>query len=413
MEQGRHIIVIGAGASGAMAAITAARHGARVTLIDGNPALGRKINATGNGRCNFTNADGGNISHYYGATPEFIGDVLRQFSVEGILKFFGEIGVEPMQEEDGKYFPLSGQACAVSELLERYMGRLGVTLLYGKRVTGIKTDKHGVTVLAGDDKLHCDGVIIATGGMASPDSGSNGVGYELAKSLGHSIVPIAPVIVQIKTKGGFYKSLSGLRVKAGVSLECDGRTVRTEQGDLMFFDYGLSGPPIFSLSTNCAYLMNAGKRVYMRLDLLLGKSDEWLRARLADRRGNMDCAAEDMLCGLLHKKLVKYVLAAAGVAQDRHVSGLSDAELLQIVQAVKGSRVEAIGTKGWENAQATAGGVTTSEIDSHTLISKLNSRVGFCGEVLDVVGDCGGYNLTWAWASGYACGRAMAEALSL
>lgn len=408
-DKSKKVIVIGAGASGLMASCTLAQRGVNAVLMDGNSSVGRKINATGNGRCNFTNVDADNVSHYHGSSKSFISGILSRFNVSDILVFFEGIGVEPMLEDDGKYFPLSGQASCVSELLERHARRLGVEILLDSRVEKLFASENGVKVISNGKVYEADGAIVACGGMAAPDTGSNGVGYELARALGHTIVPPKAVIVQLKTRNGFYKSLSGLRTKARVQLICDGRAVREEYGDLMFFDYGLSGPPIFQLSCYAVELLDKGKKVYCEIDLLPQYGVDELRSRLILRSQSMGCNTAELLVGMINKKLIKYVLQNAKEDGQKQALQMTDQDIARLVNAIKSSRAEVIGTKGWENAQATLGGILLDEVDADTLRSRLNGRVAFCGEILDVAGDCGGYNLTWAWASGYVCGSAMAE----
>lgn len=409
INKNNKIIVIGAGASGLMAACTAAKNGSKVILLDGNESVGRKINATGNGRCNFTNEDADNIIHYHGGDKRFIESVLSRFDVKHILDFFESIGVEPNLEDEGKYFPLSGQACCVSELLERYAISLGVEIKLNERVINVKTDKNGVEVFTENSTFKAQNLIVACGGAAAPDTGSNGWGYEFAKSLGHTVVNPKAIIVQLKTKNGFYKSLSGLRTKAKVSLICNEKIVREEYGDLMFFDYGLSGPPVFQLSCNAAKLLETGKKVYCKIDLLPQYDFDTLMSKFSVRCKKLQCTAQDLLIGIVNRKLIKFVMQNSGIEPTKLTENFSEKDIKDIVTALKYSTVEVVGTKGWENAQATLGGVALDEVDSLTLRSKLNSRVSFCGEVLDVAGDCGGYNLTWAWASGFVCGKAAAE----
>lgn len=411
MAEKTDIIVIGAGASGIMAAIGAAEVGARVTLLERNSAIGRKINATGNGRCNFTNEDGNNLGHYYAGNKEFVKGVLESFPVERILEFFESIGVVPCLEDEGKYFPLCGQASYVSEALERKLASLGVTVEKGVKVEDVKADNNGVTVRAEGKTYYGKGVVISAGGNAAPDTGSDGNGYGLASALGHRIVEPMPIIVQMKTKGGFYKSLSGLRVKANVTLEADGKAVRTEYGDLMFFDYGISGPPVFHISCEYAYIASRAKQIFCLLDIVPQINEADLERLLTCQSKVMSNSVEEMLAGIINKKLIRLVLESAGVAGNKPAGALLPKEIKQIASALKGIRVVPTGTKGWENAQATAGGVALEQVDPGTLRSRLNGRVAFCGEILDVQGDCGGYNLTWAWASGHLCGVKLAEAV--
>lgn len=281
---------------------------------------------------------------------------------------------------------------------------MGVRFIFGKKVDDILLDNDKVNILFGDESFTADRVIIATGGMAAPDTGSDGFGYEIARKMGHTVSPLLPVIVQMKVKGGFYKRINGIRINANVILIINGKAAREETGDVMFFDYGLSGPPVFQLSTSAAYALNEGKRVFAEIDMAVPYSDGDLFDYIKKRCKTLDVSAEDMLIGFVNKKLIQLVLDNSGVSCTKEVNGLSDKDISSICASLKHYRVEITGTKGWENAQATAGGILLSETESYTLRSKIDERVSFCGEILDVVGECGGYNLTWAWASGYAAG---------
>lgn len=409
MNEKCKVIVIGAGASGIMAAIAAKRAGADVTLLDGNPIIGRKLAATGNGRCNFTNADADNTAHYYGENKDFINAVLSCFTVSDILSFFDDIGVTPNLEEDGKYFPLSGQASSVTELLQRCVYDNGINVMLDTKVQGLNLTGKNIDVVLNDGNISADRVIIATGGMASPDSGSNGSGYEFARKIGHTVNELMPIIVQLKTKGGFYKRMSGLRIYASVKLIAENKTIREACGDVMFFDYGLSGNAVFKISCDAAYQISYGKKVYAVIDVVPQYRKDELESYIRKRCSRLNVNVSEMLVGFINKKLIQSIIDASGVNEQKNVNEFNDAEIKALCNALKNWKLEIIGTKGWENAQATAGGIRTSEVNSCTLRSKIDSRVGFCGEILDVAGDCGGYNLSWAWASGFVCGSHICE----
>ncbi len=401
----RNIIIIGAGAAGMMAAYSARQHGANVVLLEKNLIAGRKINATGNGRCNFTNTDAMNISHYHSKNTQVVKSILEQFSLNDILEHFELLGVMPRLEENGKYFPMSGQASSVSELFEKKLIELGVKIEYGISVKEIMCSKNGVKVYAGEKAFTADHLIIATGGMAAADTGSDGVGFELAAKLGHSIIPLLPVIVQMKTKNGFYKRLNGVRIDAAASLISDGKLIRKETGDVMFYDYGLSGPPIFQLSCNAAPIIATGKKVFVELDFLPLIDEAKLKNYISRVYKLSQNTTGEMLGGLVNRKLIDMILDRAGISSADSACNLNENDITAICNSLKNFSVEITGTKGWENAQSTYGGVVLDELDALTLVSKKNEKVSFCGEVLDVAGDCGGYNLTWAWSSGYVSGK--------
>lgn len=398
------VIVIGAGASGMTAAIAAKNAGANVTVVERNSTAGRKIAATGNGRCNFTNADADDIAHYYSQNKAFVEGVLKRFTVTDMLELFDMLGATPNLEEDGKYFPLSGQASSVAELFERFLKKNGIDVLYGTKIKDIDLTNEKLKLITDSGDMWADRVIIATGGMACPDSGSDGNGYALAQKAGHKLTHIMPVIVQVKTKGGFYKRINGLRINASVGLEVDGKIIQKETGDVMFFDYGLSGSAIFKLSCKASYALDAGKSVFAVIDFVPQFETDALKKYIAHRCTVQDCSTGDMLVGFVNKKLIQLIVDESGIDIAKRADKLSEKEIASLCHVLKGLKAPITGTKGWENAQATAGGIELSDVDGKTLRSRLDERIGFCGEILDVVGDCGGYNLSWAWASGFVCG---------
>lgn len=402
-----NIAVIGGGAAGLMSAVIARQNGADVTLYEKNDALGKKIAATGNGRCNFTNADADNVRHYYGSDSNAINAVLSHFGRDKILSFFENIGIVPVLEDEGKYFPLSGQAASISELLERKLKDLKVNIVTSAKITAISAEKDNVTISVDGETKAFDKVIVATGGLAFPDTGSDGDGYSFAEKLGHTVRKQFPVIVQLKTDGGFPKRFSGLRVTAGASLFVDGKFIERYVDDLLFFDYGVSGPCIFKESVKAAYALEEKKKVSLELDFVPSLDDDKTEKLLLSRCASSEHTAEEIFVGFIHKKLISLVLAKSGISEDKKAKDLSANDIKKLVSALKHYGVSVTGTKGYENAQATAGGIPLSEINTDTMQSKKNGRIYFAGEVLDVVGDCGGYNLTWAWASGYTAGKGV------
>lgn len=404
-----NVIVIGAGASGMMAALSAEKSGANVVIIERNVSAGKKLAATGNGRCNFTNSDADNMANYYSENKQAAGRVLSRLPVANILDMFDAMGITPNMEDAGKYFPLSGQASSVVEILERNLADAGVDIIYGTKVNAIDTTGKKLRVIAENSVFEADRVIIAAGGMASPDLGSDGSAYELAKSIGHTVTGLMPVIVQLKTKDGFYKRLNGLRINAEVSLIVEDRVVRKERGDVMFYDYGLSGSTVFRLSCQAAYALAAGKKVWISLNLAPVYTQKALNEYITSRCAGFGRTAEEMLVGFIHKKLIPLVVDASGTDKQKNTDKFGKREIDVLCRAVSDMRFAVTGTKGWENAQATAGGIPLDEVDIDTLRSKFDSRIGFCGEILDVAGECGGFNLTWAWASGFVCGSCITK----
>ncbi len=401
------VAVIGGGAAGMMAAITASEAGKKGILLEKNDAVGRKLSATGNGRCNFTNQSANDVKHYHGAEKSWIGEALTRFSVEDALLFFEKIGAAPVLEEQGKYFPRCGQASAVCELLERKMRALSIQVYSRCQVENISFPAAHAEIVCKQENILAKHVILATGGLSAPQTGSDGFGYSIAASVGHTIIPCMPVIVQMVTEKGFRKRLDGLRVKGDAVLAVGDAPVRKESGDILFFDYGLSGPAVFQLSIPAQYAIKEGKSAYIELDLLPDYDEHKLYNEIKWRFSQPALTAGDSLVGLLHKKLIGSVLEAAGISEKEEARSISEQGCRAVCKAIKHWRHKVTQAKSWENAQATAGGISAAEVEAGTLKSKLQSKLSFCGEILDVVGDCGGFNLQWAWTSGFCAAKGV------
>ncbi len=394
------IAIIGGGAAGYTAAIAAAERGLSVTIYERCDKAAKKILATGNGRCNMSNINA-DVNNYHGANPKFISGVMHKFWVDETLDFFERLGIVPKIEENGKIFPFSYQAAAVSDVLRFEAQRLGVNTVCGFEVSKIKKSGDGflITSYSGRE-TKADKIILAAGGKASPSLGSNGSGYELAKSLGHRITRLFPSLVQIKTDNRYTKALQGLKINGSAAFYKDGKRKKVSDGEILFTDYGLSGPPIFNLSR----LVSEGNGGEIRLDLMPEFSKEEVAAMLK-KRSNPQKPLENYLIGMLPKKLGQVLLKACGIAPlSRMSTGLSGKEIDIIAEKIKAWSFAAEGTMPWNNAQVTAGGVDTAEVNPTTLESKKVKGLYFAGEILDIDGDCGGYNLQWAWSSGYIAG---------
>lgn len=394
------IAVIGGGASGLAAAVAAARAGACVTVCERGKRVGKKILATGNGRCNMTNT-GASIDDYHGHDTAFMEHAISTFWVGETLDLFSELGILPRFEENGKVYPYSQTASSVLDVLRRETDRLGVETLCGFDVSSAEKRGHCFTVSAYDGRVcKAKRVIIACGGKAAPDLGSNGSGYELLSSFGHRITPLSPSLVQIRTEQDTVRKLKGIKLDARVTVNG-----RSETGELLFTDYGLSGPPVFSVSS---YIDGADKA---SLDIMPEYSFSDIYTILTDRRRTLGWVPlEDFFTGMLNKRVGQALLKSVGAAPlSREAKTLSDSELKRIVSAIKSWDFRIEGTKSWNNAQVTRGGAETKDFDPVTMESRLAKGLYACGEVLDIDGDCGGYNLQWAWSSGYIAGNAAAS----
>lgn len=390
------IAIIGGGASGLMAAVAAKNEDTNVTVFERTKRVGKKILATGNGRCNMTNTGAG-LKNYHGKDPSFVNGAIKRFWVNETLELFSELGILWKEEERGKVYPYSDTASAVLDVLRRRVERTGTEVRCDLDVKSIekKNGKFIVRTYSGtEDKF--DKVIIAAGGKAAPDLGSNGSGYELLKSFGHKITALRPSLVQIKTDTDIVKKLKGIKIDANVTI---GRN--SSRGELLFTDYGLSGPPIFELTSR----LNGDKTI--EIDMMPDHTSDDVLNIIYERMAYLyDVPLEEFFTGMLNKRVGQALLKSVGVAPlSRESSSLTEAEAKKIVSAIKGWRFNITGTMSWNNAQVTKGGAETAGFDSATMESKLIKGLYACGEVLDIDGDCGGYNLQWAWSSGYIAGK--------
>lgn len=416
MERKRTVAVIGGGAAGMMAAIEAARAGAIVTLIEKNPQLGKKLATTGNGRCNYTNLDmedriGGKFRGFH---PEFAAPALDALPPEAVLDWFRAIGVEPRFR--GSYvYPNSDQASAVVDALREELHRLSVKVHYNaevKSVQRIDTDAGYFMIQCTDAVVKADRVILAAGSKAAPKTGSNGDGYFIARKLGHTIVPYVPALCGIRCAGDAFRALAGIRTEAALELVIDGHSVDREAGELQLVDYGISGIPVFQLSRYAAYALQEGKKAAVYINFLPGFTDEAedprecaLRLYRQRQQRLVGRKMESFFTGLLHQKLGQLLLRMASVRPELPVAELSEKQLRSLASLSVRFKAECVEMNGFLQAQVVAGGVDTTEIDSSTMASRLVPGLYFAGEVLDIDGICGGYNLQWAWASGFVAGR--------
>ncbi|NLW58779.1 MAG: NAD(P)/FAD-dependent oxidoreductase [Firmicutes bacterium] len=406
----KQVIVVGGGAAGMLAAITACHHGAAVTLLERNPRVGKKILVTGNGRCNFTNINA-DYHCYQGENPEFAKHALAVFGSEATIAFFARLGVVPKVEDEGKVYPWSDQASSVLDVLRYELERCGVKVVVDAFVQRIaKVDGQFRVELADGTAVWGDRLILAPGGKAKPSTGSDGNGYDLARSFGHTVTPLYPGLVQLKLAGSFFPQVQGVKIKGTVALLDGAENLGREQGDIIFGNYGLSGPPVFQLSTLVGPLFQAGKTPVLQLIMIDRMTRAELTALLRDRfRAAPEKTLAFSLVGFVNKRLIPAVLKEAGfVDLQQPVGRLTAAETERLVDLLTDWRFVVRGTKSWSSAQVTVGGVATGEINPETMESKLVPGLFFAGEIIDLAGRCGGFNLQWAWSSGYLAGEKAA-----
>lgn len=394
------IAVIGGGASGLFAAMVAKNENTTVTVYEKEKRVGRKILATGNGRCNMTNVNA-TEADYHSGDVSFMRGAIRRFWVKETLDMFTELGVLWKEEGGGKVYPYSDTASSVLDVLRRRVDALGVKTECEFAVKNIRKSGDGFIIEDNSGNVrNCDKVIVATGGKAGAALGSDGSGYMLLKSFGHRITEVYPSLVQIKTETDFVRKLKGIKVNATVTIGDKSQT-----GEVLFADYGISGPPVFWLSS---YL---GKNKEVRIDFMPEYTYDEVYEMICMRCAYLyDTPLEAFFVGMLNKRVSQAILKYAGVEPlSRQTQTLSEKEIKNVVAAIKSLRLKIEGTASWNNAQVTKGGADVTQFDSVTMQSKLVKGLYACGEVLDIDGDCGGYNLQWAWSSGYMAGTAAGK----
>ena len=407
MRKERHmrtIAVIGGGASGMMAAITAASQGAHVILLEHKDRIGKKILSTGNGRCNFTNTHQEPLC-YHSENPLFPWGIIRQFDAQSAISFFLQLGVYS-KNRGGYLYPNSDQASAVLDALRMEIARLNVDIRTGVEVRDIRPGRKGFTIYTGNGENRVDRVILCTGSKAAPATGSDGSGYDLAKRLGHRMIPVLPALVQLRCEGKFFKAISGVRVNGSVSIWSDGECIAKDSGEIQLTDYGISGVPVFQVSRYASQLLYEKKDVTAVLDFMPDFTKEQTESFLSARaKTRPEKPAEMFLIGLFHKKLSDLWIKMLRIPREKKAGEMTGEEIRKLVQLIKDFQVRVTATNSFEQAQVCRGGIDTADVDETTLESRYVPGLYFAGEVLDVDGMCGGYNLQWAWASGYVAGK--------
>lgn len=389
-----NIAVIGGGAAGIVAAISAARKGASVVICERMPKLGKKVLVSGGGRCNLTNR-ALDVSRYNTAGRSLAASVFSRFGNDDILAFFKEIGLEVYAEED-RIFPVTDQASSVVKVLEMDLKRLSVPVEFGFEAARIDGGDGFVVTSKTGKKIKSDKLIIAGGGKSYPALGSDGSCYGLTERFGHRIVEPVPVCVPLTVKDGLCHHLQGQKIQASATSLVGGKAAAEASGELLFTKYGLSGTAILDISESISIAFHREKKdVSVSIDMVPFMDKEKLKAEL-ERRVGRKVPAEDLLAGILPNKFGHLLKDA-----------LNAPDLGKAVAALKDRRFKVLGTRGWNEAEFTAGGVDTAEVKEGTLGSKREKGLYFAGEVIDVHGARGGYNLAWAWASGYVAGLAL------
>jgi hypothetical protein len=401
------VAVVGAGAAGLAAAISAARRGASVAVLERLPTIGKKLLATGGGRCNLLN-DRLSASAFTSTEPALVSSILGRFGGAEIRGFFGGLGLRLQTDDAGRVYPVTNQASSVLKVLELEISRLGIAIETRFEVDRIEVPGgHFRIRAAAGRKIEAGAVVLAGGGRSYPALGSNGSCYGLAASFGHRIVPPVPSAVPLVVKSRMCHLLQGQRLRARVEGRVGGRTVQRAEGELLFAQYGLTGTAILDVSESLSLALNRDGRtdVSVVVDLLPFMTVEELSGEF-ERRMAAGWAPKDLMSGLLPDKfslVMPQLLQETGIGVDRADAARAAARL---AATLKAREFQVQGTRGWNEAEFTAGGVDAREVRPGTLASKLRPGLYLAGEVLDVQGGRGGFNLAWAWASGIVAGLA-------
>lgn len=399
-----NVCVIGGGAAGMLAALTAAENGHRVLLLERQSRVGRKLLATGNGRCNLSNYHV-SPAHYHGGAG-FCDFALSQFDVGETLQYFASLGLLTVSEASGRIYPMSNMAGSVLDVLRYALERPEIDLQTGQTVTAVRKMPEGFSIKTETDTFSARCLILAAGGAAGSKVGGSMDGYRLAKSLGHHRTALYPSLVQLKTDPTYPRALKGVKAQCGISICRGSQVLARNSGEVLFTEYGVSGPAIFDLSRS----VSAGGS---DLTCLLNFFPDWEEAEvlhwLSQRQAAMAAhEASTLLTGSCHTRLGQMICKSAGFTNQR-AAGLTRDDLRRIARQATHFALPITGTCGFDQAQVTAGGLRTGEFDPRTMESRLTPGFYACGEVLDVDGDCGGFNLQWAWASGRLAGRLLSN----
>ncbi len=404
----KHVIVVGGGASGLVAAISAARNGARVTLLEQKDRVGKKLLSTGNGRCNFTNKIM-TSECFRSDDMQLVTQVLARIGFEEIKHFFEDLGVL-YKDRNGYIYPISDQASTILDVLRMELESLGIQTVTETCVTGITKTPKCFLVETNRSQFQCDAVILATGGKAASTLGSDGKGYALAKQFGHHISPVVPALVQLRGKGTYFKQVSGVRTQARVSIYVDGSCISSDIGELQLTNYGISGIPVFQVSRFASKALHERKEVIAELDFRPEWDDAEFQLLIKNRlQQQQDKTAEEFLIGVFHKKLAVMLLKEANIPLHQKMRDVHEHKLQKLIALCKHFNVAIEATNDFEQAQVCAGGVKTAEINAQTMESVYEKGFYLVGEVIDVDGICGGYNLHWAWATGIIAGENAAK----
>ena len=402
----KDIIVIGGGASGLVSAIYAAKSGSKVTILEKNKNLGKKLLITGNGKCNYWNDDQ-SLFHYHTNNPELLKEIVTKQNQEQILKLFASIGIVP-RIKDGYYYPYSNQATSIQTALIKEAEILGVEIITETEVLNVKKENNIFQITTNNGKITGKKIILATGSKACSKTGSNGFGYHVASLFGHQIIPVLPALVQLKTKASYLKEWHGIRSDVSVTLLENNQKITTQIGEIQLTDYGVSGICVFCLSGRAARGLSQNKKEQLSINFLypfgLKEKEDfitWMNTRNRLIKGR---TISDLLDGCLNYKLINLILKLAKIDRNFTWSHLSSQEQSTLGNLLTNFLLDITDTNSFDQAQTCTGGIPLTQINTTTMESTKENDLYFTGELLDVDGDCGGYNLSFAWITGMLAG---------
>lgn len=407
------IAVIGGGASGLACAIEIMRivknkDDVKVTILERLTRVGKKILVTGNGRCNLTNVNA-SVKNYRG-DAYFTEYALNQYSPQSNIEFFNSLGLYTRTEDEGRVYPLSNQASSVLDALRFECARLGIETVCDYRAVHLKTVYTGVaTKIIVNNRDRFDYVVVACGGMTCKAHGTDGDAYDLLKMFGHKIISPAPALVSLNCDE-FTKALKGVRSICKMNLIIDGEKALENYGEVQFTDYGLSGIPIMQLSRFVS--VSPSNDIYIELDTTPDFGTEEIRKYLYSRRNIDKGLCENMLSGIMNKQLCIVLMKECDIQVNGRTNELTDSEIEKLADIIKCWKIKIKNSRSFDYAQVTAGGADCSQFNAETMESTLVDNVFCCGEALNIDGDCGGYNLQWAWSSGRLAGNTIAERIN-
>lgn len=403
------VAIIGGGAAGLMAALTAKKANANVTIYEHNKSVGKKILASGNGRCNIINTTA-DVNDYFGQDPSFVSYALQNMSYSAFERFALSIGLILNAKDDGRCYPLSDEAKSVALAFHEAIKKEKITIKTEHKVTKISQENNMFVVECDKEKAYFDKVLIATGSEAAPQLGATADGYSFAKVFGHTIEPTYPSLVQLHIDSNIHQKMAGVKTVAEVTLYLNGKPEEKVLGDTLFTRYGISGLSILDVSQKASLALLEYKHVAVGLNILPHLSRQALAAQLEKLfKAIPQYSLQNALSGMISTKIVEPLLTSAKIDPNKQASSLNTKEIKKLAHQLQDWRFEIIDTHGFKHAEVSGGGVSTAEIDNKTMESKLVEGLYFAGEVIDIVGRRGGYNFNFAWASGMIAGKELSK----